>query len=221
MSELSLADEIAAQLRRDILRGKMPPGSPVKERDTATEMGVSRTPMREAIRILSQEGLLILRPFRTPVVARPTLKQLADEIAVLMALEKLSAELACQNATSADLAAIRSINETIARVYDHTDPLDLFEIDMSFHTAIARASHNEALVETHGAYLARLWRARFLAAAQKRNRDRVVGHHQKIIEALEARDVAAVLFAIDQHLGRLVEDIRPIIEKEQVDQEVD
>ncbi|MDN3722463.1 GntR family transcriptional regulator [Roseibium salinum] len=96
MSEPNLADEIAARLRRDILRGKLPPGSAIKERDNALELGVSRTPMREAIRILAKEGLVILRPSRSPVVARPSFKEISDQVAVLVALEKFSAELACE-----------------------------------------------------------------------------------------------------------------------------
>ena len=215
MSEQNLAGEIATQLRRDILRGKLPPDSPVKERDNAAELGVSRTPMREAIRILAQEGLLILRPSRSPIVARPTFKELSDQIAVMLVLEKMCGELACVNATQADFAELQAINQRIGEVYDQADPLDLFEIDMSFHMAIAKAARNQALYDTHRAFLARLWRARFLAARQKRNRARVVGHHSAILEALMARDVVAVRAAIDQHLGQLTEDIRPVIEAEE------
>jgi DNA-binding GntR family transcriptional regulator len=215
MSEQNLADEIATQLRRDILRGKLPPESPIKERDNAAELGVSRTPMREAIRILAQEGLVILRPSRSPIVARPTFKELSDQIAVMLVLEKMCGELACVNATEADFADLQAINQRIGEVYDHADPLDLFEIDMSFHMAIAKAARNQALYDTHRAFLARLWRARFLAARQRRNRARVVGHHTAILDALMARDVAAVRAAIDQHLGQLTEDIRPVIEAEE------
>ncbi|MCX2721011.1 GntR family transcriptional regulator [Roseibium salinum] len=215
MSEPNLADEIAARLRRDILRGKLPPGSAIKERDNALELGVSRTPMREAIRILAKEGLVILRPSRSPVVARPSFKEISDQVAVLVALEKFSAELACENATEADMAALRALNRRIFDCYDRADALDLFEIDMEFHTVIARASHNAALAETHRAYLARLWRARFLSASQRRNRDRVIGHHAAILDALEARDADAVRVAIERHLGNLAEDIRLVIEKEE------
>lgn len=215
MSDSNLADEVAAQLRRDILRGRLKPGSFLKERDNAQELGVSRTPMREAIRILAQEGLVVLRPSRSPTVARPSAQEVADQLAVLLALEKLSAELACVNATEADLAELRAIHSTIEAQYDQADPLDLFEIDMNFHMAIARASKNRALEETHRSYLARLWRARFLAARQRRNRDRVVGHHNAILTALEARDVSAVQSAIDMHLGNLQGDIRPILEAEE------
>ncbi|MDN3722462.1 FCD domain-containing protein [Roseibium salinum] len=113
------------------------------------------------------------------------------------------------------MAALRALNRRIFDCYDRADALDLFEIDMEFHTVIARASHNAALAETHRAYLARLWRARFLSASQRRNRDRVIGHHAAILDALEARDADAVRVAIERHLGNLAEDIRLVIEKEE------
>lgn len=171
--------------------------------------------MREAIRILAQEGLVVLRPSRSPVVARPSFAEISDQVTVLLTLEKLSAELACKRATSSDLAGIRAIHDRIAALYDTADPLDLFEIDMQFHMAIAAASKNTALQETHRFYLARLWRARFLAARQKRNRDRVVGHHEAILVALEARDEHAIRLALDTHLGQLATDIRPVIAEEE------
>ena len=103
LTEASLPEQIAAQLRRDILSGKFPPGSPMKERDNAAEMGVSRTPMREAIRILAKEGLVVLRPARSPIVAQLTLKQISDNIEVLTALELLAADLACQNGSDSQV----------------------------------------------------------------------------------------------------------------------
>lgn len=214
MAEPSLSVQLANQLRRSILRGRLPPGTAIKERDTALELGVSRTPMREAIRILAQEGLVILRPARSPIVAEPTLKEISDQVEVLLALEKLSAELACAAATEDEIDAIVGIAQTMADGYDSTDPLDMFEIDMSFHTAIARASHNDALAETHCAFLARLWRARYLAAVMRRNRQRLVTEHGAIIKALRARDAKATRAAIHDHLWHLAEDIRIALDRE-------
>lgn len=220
MADQTLPEQIATQLRRDILRGKLAAGSAIKERDNATEMGVSRTPMREAIRILAKEGLVILRPSRSPLVAQPVFKEIADQVAVMLALEHLSVELACERATPEEIAALWAINDRMADLYYSADTLDLFEIDMSFHTAIAQASHNPALAETHRAYLARLWRARYLSASQRRNRERVIRQHSDILKALETRDPAAARAAVDRHLGHLAEDIRPVIEQETQSEEI-
>lgn len=207
-TEQTLANQLANELRRNILRGKLLPGAPIKERDNATEMGVSRTPMREAIRILAKEGLVELRPSRSPIVATLNFKEISDQAEVLIALEKLSAELACKHATDQDIERIESIVDYMADHFDDTDPLDMFEIDMSFHTAIAEASHNLALAETHRSFLQRLWHPRYLAAKQRRNRARVVNEHTDILVALRTRDEGEARGAIDIHLWRLAEDIR-------------
>lgn len=214
MNETSLAEQVANQLRRAILRGTLAPDAPVKERDNAAELGVSRTPMREAIRILAKEGLVILRPSRSPLVANPTLTEVEDAIAVLTVLELLSGQLACEKATRKDLAELRRIHRRMADIYDHADPLDLFEVDMGFHRAIARASHNRALAETHHAYLARLWRVRYLTASLRRNRDRVIAQHEAILHGLEDRDADAVTRGIQAQLDGLAGSIVQVLDPE-------
>ncbi|WP_457155984.1 GntR family transcriptional regulator [Marinovum sp. KMM 9989] len=204
MAAENRAEQIAKQLRREILLGTLAPGAPLKERDNALEMGVSRTPMREAIRILANEGLVILRPSRSPIVAEPTLTEVSNAIEVLSALELFSVKLACQRATPEDLAEIRRLERHMATNYDSLDDVDRFEVDMSFHVAIVRASYNDMLVETHSAYLARLWRARFLSAINKRSRERVLAQHAAIIDGLEARDVDATQTQVNLHLEHLI-----------------
>lgn len=208
MADTTLPDTIAQQLRRDILRGKLAPGESIKERDNAAEMGVSRTPMREAIRILAKEGLVILRPSRSPIVANPSLQEIGDNIEVLATLELKSAELACTRATDEEIAGIRDLHAYMEKAYDDLDAVDLFEADMRFHLAIARASHNPFMAETHGAYLSRLWRARFLSASRKRSRDRVLRQHRNIVEGLENRDVDRVLQELHAHLEHLSLNLR-------------
>lgn len=214
MAGNTLPEQIAKQLRRDILRGRLLPGAAIKERDNAAELGVSRTPMREAIRILAKEGLVILRPSRSPIVAKPDIGEISDQIEVLLTLEKRSAELACAAATTAEIDRIAAMVDHMAAVYAQTDPLDMFELDMGFHTAIAQASHNRALAETHLAFLSRLWRARYLSAVQRRNRERLLDEHGAIVTALRARDGQAVRAAIHDHLWRLADDIRAVMEQE-------
>lgn len=214
MKDQVLASQIAHQLRRSILLGKLAPGSSIKERDNAAELGVSRTPMREAIRILAVEGLVELRPARSPIVSMPTIKQITDDVEVLLAVEQLSGELACVRATDEDIDRLQQILDTMDVGFDTVDPLDMFEIDMSFHRAIAQAAHNDALAEVHRTFLARLWRARYLAAIRRRNRNRVVEHHSEIVRALRARDADRTRKAILTHLGNLQADIIHMIEQE-------
>ncbi|WP_137700662.1 GntR family transcriptional regulator [Marimonas lutisalis] len=214
MTDQTLPDQIAQTLRRDILRGKLAPGDSIKERDNAAEMGVSRTPMREAIRILAKEGLVILRPSRSPIVASPSLQEITDNIEVLSCLELKSAQLACERATDDELQEIQRIQQHMEAVYDTVDPIDVFEIDMSFHIAIARASHNPSMAEAHNAFLSRLWRARYLSAIRKRSRDRVLSQHRAIVAGLLSRDPEAVTREIGSHLEHLVINVQHRFEED-------
>ncbi|MCP1168783.1 GntR family transcriptional regulator [Limimaricola litoreus] len=215
MTASPLPEQIALRLRRDILRGTLAPGDPIKERDNALELGVSRTPLREAVRILAKEGLVQLRPARSPVVADPSLKEVRDAVAVLQALEILSGELACREASDAEIAEIRALSErhlALSETAEGEGLIELFEIDMAFHTAIARASHNPALAETHAAYLARMWRQRYLSAVQRRARERVRTQHENIVAGLEARDPARVASEINAHLAALITNLTRLFE---------
>ncbi|WP_417525822.1 GntR family transcriptional regulator [Marinovum sp.] len=203
MGAESRAEQIAARMRRDILLGDLAPGAAIKERDSARAMGVSRTPMREAIRILAKEGLVTLRPARSPIVAQPTLEEVSDAIEVLTALELLSIRLACDRASDAEIAAIRQIERHLAEAFPRLDPVARFERDMAFHRAIVAASQNAMLAETHGAYLARLWRARYLATLAPGAGGGILTMHAEIATHLEARDAEAAQRCLSAHLAPL------------------
>lgn len=198
---------IAAQLRREILTGELPPGSALKERDNAQRLGVSRTPLREAVRILGQEGLVTLRPLRSPVVADPSLDEVLDEIAVLRQLELFSGRLACENATETEIESISAMATDVATQHATGDKLDVFDQDMRMHTAIADAAHNAALGRTYREYLARLWRIRFLSARERADAPRVLADHDEMIAALHDRDADRISAAISSHLDGLVRNI--------------
>lgn len=214
MSDQTLPEKLANQLRRDILRGNLTPGDSVKERTRANDLGVSRTPMREAIRIVAREGLITLRPSRSPIIAIPDIKAVTDDVEVLISIEKLSGKLACERATNKDIDEIAAITQHMSENYSTTDTVDLFEIDMSFHSAIAKASHNEPIAEIHTRFLARLWRARFLAAVKRRNRSNMIAEHTAILMALRNREPLALDAAIGKHLDQLSQDIISVISHE-------
>jgi DNA-binding GntR family transcriptional regulator len=213
LQKQTLPEQIANQLRRKILLGELPPGSPVKERENAATLGVSRTPMREAIRILAKEGLVVLRPSRSPIVADPSLKEASDDLTVMGALEILSAELACKHATEQELAEIAEIYETLLETSQGGEQIDAFEVDMQFHRAIAIASHNPALAETHDAYLARLWRTRFLSATFKTDRIRSLSQHGEIVRGLQMRDADLVVREVRSHIEHIVVNITHLFEE--------
>ncbi|MDO5603623.1 MAG: GntR family transcriptional regulator [Paracoccus sp. (in: a-proteobacteria)] len=205
---------VAAQLRREILIGAIPPGSAIKERDHAERLGISRTPLREAVRILAKEGLIVLRPQRSPVVANPTLDEVRDELAVLRIIEHASGKIACESATVADIERVAKLAGAVEAQYDSGDKIDVFNLDMALHSAIVQAGHNAALIRTHREYLQRLWRIRFLSARQRHERDRVLADHRGMAEALARRDATALQACISRHSAAMQTNIEAHFHRE-------
>jgi DNA-binding GntR family transcriptional regulator len=199
---LSLAEDAAQTIRGMILLEKLPPGTALPERDLAEALGVSRTPMREAIRLLAGEGLVQYTASRRPYVADPSLEEICDYLRVQGALEALAGELACAHASDAELREIDRLNRAIAEAAADEDDgrLAAFKADMEFHEAIVRAAGNDALIDTHQKYNARLWRARFMSSQRKVSLDSTRAEHAAIVSALRARDGAAASAALKQHL---------------------
>ena len=204
----SLAEEAADVLRELILVETLAPGTPVPERDLAEGLGISRTPMKEALRMLEVEGLVDYGPTRRPRVAHPTVAELAASLAVLAALEGLAGELACDRAEAAEIAAVAGLAAEMRRISDADSPLEFFRLDMEFHLAIVAAARNAPLVETHRQYNARLWRARFISSRLRTGRDITLCQHDGIVQALTARDPGRTRRAMREHLETAVVNIR-------------
>lgn len=196
----SLAEQAADMLREFILLGKLAPGVAVPERELAAALNISRTPLKEALRILEHEGLIAYGPTRRPRVANPSLEEVAQNLAVLGALEALAGELACEMATDAEIAKAAELEERMRLAELDTDPLKFFRWDMDFHSTIVQAARNAPLIASHRTYNARLWRARFISSKTRTARDRTLGQHEDILAALQARDGKACAMHMRRHL---------------------
>ena len=149
----SLSTETADKLRELILLEKLPPGMHIPERDLSEALGISRTPMREALRILEAEGLVDHTPTRRSRVANPSVEELSQSMKVLATLEALGGELACTFADEAQLKAISKLNQRMHEESGKASSIDFFKTDMDFHTSIIAASGNAALMDTHACLL--------------------------------------------------------------------
>lgn len=207
LSRRTLADYAADELRKLILLEKFAPGAAIPERETAEALGVSRTPLREALRRLSIEGLVVIKPLKAPTVANPSLAELQSLLQVQGALEGLAGELACSEASDAELGKIQDLESQVSDLSGRGEPLAFFEADMALHAAIVQAAHNPALAETHATYNARLWRARFISSRRRPNRERTLDQHAQIVTALKARDPRKAARALKQHLKTTVTNI--------------
>ncbi len=204
----SLAEEAAGALRDLILLEKLAPGAPIPEQDVADALGISRTPMREAMRLLELEGLVEFTATRRARVANPSLDELAQYLVVLGALEALAGECACEQASAEEIETVSRLNDEMLASSDCAHALGFFRIDMAFHRAIVLASHNAPLIETHRHYNARLWRARFISSRRRLNREGTLRQHTEIAAAIAARDRAACARTLRGHLETAVVNIR-------------
>lgn len=200
LPRLSLAEQVANQLRDLILLEKLLPGATIPERETAEALGVSRTPLRESLRLLAAVGLVDVEPNRAPKVANPSPEELQELLQVQGALEALAGELACVIATDEQLDRIAKMEEDMRSISETAEPLAFFQKDMEFHSAIVAASRNQALIETHEMYNARLWRARFISSRRRVNRTGTLEQHKAIAQALLSRDQKASALTLKTHL---------------------
>jgi len=213
----SLAERIADELRDLVLVEKLAPGAPIPERETAEALGVSRTPLRESLRILAAEGLVEIEPNRAPTVANPSIADIGKLLEVQGALESLAGELACEHASEANINDIVDIESEMRAASDHSDPLDFFQLDMTFHSLIVAASGNEPLIQTHRNYNSRLWRARFISSRQRVNRPGTLKQHVTIVDALKKRDSAACASALRAHLQAGYMNIESVLSSRDTD----
>ena len=203
----SLSAETAEKLRELILLEKLPPGMHIPERDLAEALGISRTPMREALRTLATEALVEFTATRRSRVANPSIDELRESMTVLATLEALGGELACAIATDREITAIADFNQKMIECTDKFSAINFFNTDMAFHSSIIAATHNQALIDTHRQYNAKLWRARFMSSKRKQGRAKTLQQHQDITNALIARNAPKVAQAMRGHIETAIENL--------------
>lgn len=207
----SLAEDAAQTLRGIILLEMLEPGSELPVSDLSKALGISRTPLREAIRLLADEGLIQYTVARRPIVANPSLEEIFNCLRIQGALEALAGELACSQASSQEIKDIKKISATLEDENNYDTRVDAFQADMSFHEAIVKAANNPQLAETHSKYNARLWRVRFLSSQRVDRRESTKQEHKEIVDALVSRDAKRVSGALRQHLRTAEKNISKAI----------
>ena len=215
LSRQRLADQIADVLRNQILQEVLEPGTNIPERETAEALGVSRTPLREALLILEAEGLVEMAPARSPIVANPSLEELTHLLLVQSALEALAGETACDHITDEEFAEIEAMHQEMMDTSEDADSLDFFATDMAFHSAIVASTKNLSLIKTHSQYNSRLWRARYMSSRRRLNRPSSMKDHGEIVEGLRARDKGKTANAMRLHLRQAIIRISGILNNEQ------
>ncbi|MTH95435.1 GntR family transcriptional regulator [Roseibium sp. RKSG952] len=206
-SRRSLASEIVSALRELILLEKLKPGLAFSERDLAAGLGVSRTPLKEAIRILENEGLIEYGATRRPRVANPSIEEIKHNFQVLGSLEALAGENCCSFATDEEIEELSRMQIQMKLNEKKSDNIEYFQMDMLFHSTIVKYSRNKPLFVTHEQYNSRLWRARYISSKLRGERNRNLGQHIDIVEAIKRRDPRDTATQLRRHLETAITNV--------------
>ncbi len=205
-SRKTRAEELRLQLADEIVRGVYAPGAPLDETRIANRFNVSRTPVREAIRLLAASGLVEVRPHRAAVVARPDANQLANMFEAMAGLEALCAGFAAERMTTQERRALEDIHERLRVLIQSGDPQQYHEVNEAFHNAIYDGAHNAYLAD-----LALSTRARVqpFRRAQFRNLGRLAKshiEHDRVVEAIMRGEKAIAAAAMNEHIIHVREE---------------
>ena len=204
----SLHDELVERRRELIVEGELEAGEKVPEKELCARFGVSRTPLREALKVLATEGLVTLTPNRGASVTPLTLKDLEEVFPVMGALESLAGELACATISDAEVARIRALHDDMVGCWRDRDRPGYFALNQAIHQAILEATGNPTLIAANRALSGRIRRARYLANMSDRRWSQAVREHEEILAALAARDAARLGRVLKRHLRNKLDTVR-------------
>ena len=209
---LPLRDVVFQTLRQAILRGELEPGERLMEIHLAERLGVSRTPIREAIRKLELEGLVVMIPRRGAVVASITEKDLKNVLEVRRTLEILAVEVACERITPELLEELKKAGEEFRRQTDTEDVTALAAADVRFHEIIYEATDNARLIHILNNLREQMYRYRLEYLKDKKTHERLDKEHWRIYDGIRRGDKEAVAAVVCEHIDNqeqaILTDIR-------------
>lgn len=204
----SLHDAVTARIRDMIVEGAYPPGSRLPERVLCETLGISRTPLREALKVLASEGLLEIAPNRGARVAGLTAEDVDELFPVMGALEALAGELACARMTETELAEIRALHYQMVLHHARGERPPYFDLNQQIHERILEAARNPTLSAAYTNLAGRIRRARYTANISADRWAQAVAEHEEMLVALAARDGARLAEILKRHLHNKCETVK-------------
>ena len=204
---LPLRDVVFNTLREAILRGELKPGERLMEIQLANKLGVRRTPIREAIRKLELEGLVLMIPRKGAEVAQITEKSLRDVLEVRRALENLAVQLACLRMSPQTLADLKAAARAFEEILGGEDVTAVAEADVAFHDVIYMATDNQRLISLLNNLREQMYRYRVEYLKKKECHKQLLWEHQEIIRAIEAGEIDVATKITEQHIDNQVEAV--------------
>lgn len=200
LDNLTLRERVHDHLKAEILANRYPPGSELLEVPLSEELGVSRGPVREALRSLESEGLVEITPRRGAVVVSLTKRDFLEAYQVRESLEALGVRLAVPRLSEADMDALDAQLDAMARHAQAGDLDAFFGVNAAFHEAFMDASENRKLIEVYRRLMAQMGPYRRPSAQLRGNVERSIAEHREILVAARARDVEAAVAHLMKHV---------------------
>jgi DNA-binding GntR family transcriptional regulator len=183
-----LHDQLVAEIREMIARGNFKPGEKIPEKQLCGHFQVSRTPLREALKVLAFEGFITLHPNRGARITVFTLKEIAESFPILGAVEALAGELACERVTDAEISHLKRLHDEMVGHFKRRELTAYFTVNKRIHDSILSAARNSQLRGVHRPLTDRIRCARLHGELAEDSWARAIREHEMMLEALEARD---------------------------------
>ena len=195
-----LHDTVVEHIRRFIVEGTLEPGKKLNERELCETLGISRTPLREALKVLAAEGLIEIWPNRGASVSKMSEAELRETFELMSGLEAFSGELACERITAAEIAEIKALHYAMLACRAQNDLAGYYSRNQAIHDKINEAARNSALRQMYIAVNRRLQALRFRSNFQTPKWDRAIHDHDEMLKALDDRDGKRLSAILRQHL---------------------
>ncbi|MFG6177655.1 GntR family transcriptional regulator [Halomonas sp. THAF12] len=207
LRRMSLYEVVAERLRDMVLEGELAPGSRISEKRLCESFEVSRTPLREALKVLANEGLVELLPNRGAKVTEVDPQAVADLFEVMTELEGLSGRLLAERADDTAIAEIRALHEQMLDHYRRQERQDYFALNQHLHRRLTEIADNGVLLELETSLTVKVTRARYAANLQLGRWEESAREHAEILAALEARDAETLSRTMRDHMRRTGEAV--------------
>lgn len=212
----SLHEELTDRLRSMVIEGILVAGEKVPERALCEKLGVSRTPMREALKVLAADGLLNLEPNKGARVRAMTVEDLEEVFPVMGALEALAGELACTNISDSQLKELKAAHEAMLVHYHDSDMPNYFKQNEQIHKIIFDATGNATLLSMYRSLSVRVRSARYLANMTPARWKQAVTEHEEMIVALDNRDSKELGSILKKHLHNKFATVKSWVESQSI-----
>lgn len=199
--------QVYNEIKRGILKGQYVPGDVLTERRLSEEMGISRTPIREAMQMLEHDGWLVVETYKGALVREFDLEYVLEVLKIRKSLEMLAIEDAVYNITEPDLEELEEIVGCQRDMLNHYDEYDFIEMDRKFHQKLYELSRNRTLQGLLNNFNDIISFFGIRALQQKERKLTTMDEHQNILNAVRSRDAGAAVHAMEEHMAETFNNI--------------